>query len=307
MQYLTETNSEIIAQVSAQTVEIKRFQESEAASCLERNDLQERLRQAYERVHELEQTLIPITTNGPLKDDTVGTIVSFSEIHRKLSPQRAASPSYDPGDFAMLFMSDDMCPSSPFNVDETNPSATNFDKGPEASPNKNALPARGAENVPGSSPTQTQSPAKSKRKAVNFKPQLAGKITERTSSARSVLTQVQEDPAERPNKVKKHVQKWTYSRIRSSGTEIQHEQPAGPSRVSALERRTSPKGLVSASSGNKVTKRGGGRGRGRRRSRGGLKPVFDAFLHDLCIITVTRRALQFPLRPRSLIGGSISE
>ncbi|KAJ5983567.1 hypothetical protein N7481_005666 [Penicillium waksmanii] len=269
VQHLTETNSEITTRMNTQITEIQRFQEAEAASCLERNDLQERLRQAHERVHELEQNLASNTDNEPVKQVPVSGIVPFPEIQDKISAQRASSPYYDPGDFAMLFMSDDLCPSSPFNIENAKQSTINPQKEPEEIQTKTApAPAREMASKPGASPKIHPSPEQPKRKAVNFKSQAPGEMTARTSSARSTLTQVQQDIAERPSKMTKHVHKWTYSRVRSSGTEIQHEQAAESTHMPAVEQRTSPKGLVSASSGNKASKRTTSRGRGKRRSRG---------------------------------------
>lgn len=287
--------------MNTQIAEIQRFQESEAASCLERNDLQERLRQTHERVHELEQSLASNAGNELLKQVPVSDIVPFSEIQDKLSVQRAPSPYYDPGDFAMLFMSDDLCPSSPFNVDHAKQPAKNPREDPENIQTERA-PARATVSIPGSSPNVHQSPEQVKRKAVNFKPQSPGKMAARTSSARSTLTQVQQDIAERPTKMTKHVHKWTYSRVRSSGTDIQHEQPAGPSHMPTVERRTSPKGLVSASSGKKASRRTrtASRGRGKRQSRGKVNQGLSHVHRDLLLTIVNRRALQRAVQPRMI-------
>ena len=102
-----------MARVDAQTLEIQKYQEAEAASCLERNDLQEQLRQAQEKVHELEQTLVipAVEEEGPRVPPT--NIVPFSSLETRISPLRATSPYGDPADFAMLFMSDELLLSTP--------------------------------------------------------------------------------------------------------------------------------------------------------------------------------------------------
>ncbi|KAJ5090154.1 hypothetical protein N7532_008838 [Penicillium argentinense] len=265
---LTDSNSLSMAQVSAQTEDIKRFQESEAASCIERDDLQEQLRLAHEKVHELEQKSTAVRADPPMTEPFVGNIVPFSAVERQLASQRGASLCYEPADFAMLFMSDEMCPSSPYNVEGAKKSVASPEKTSQQGKEPQKHQVDIAEKIVEPS-SKNQSPVRSKRKAVNFKSQkLPTDITEQTSSTKSILTKVEHEPEDRPSKVTKHVHKWTYSRIRSTGPDIQREQSAGPSHVSVVERRTSPKGLVSANSGQKAPTRGAGRGRGKRRSRG---------------------------------------
>ncbi|KAJ5380581.1 uncharacterized protein N7496_003009 [Penicillium cataractarum] len=287
IQQLTQSCSEHMARVDAQTLEIQKYQEAEAASCLERNDLQEQLRQAQEKVHELEQTFVipAVEEEGPRVPPT--NIVPFSTFETRLSPLRATSPYGDPADFAMLFMSDELLLSTPHHkIKEDKESPSRQEDVVEDS--------QKAVDVP--DPTKVfdiprdmdppPSRANMKRKAVNF----AAHRTDNTGSKKKDVAitripsteiqgsaQAEKETEEQPATVTKHINKWTYSRVHASGIEVQQEQPTQPTRptqptVSTRAtkgvQRASPKGLVSASSASEPGGRSNTRGRGKRRSRG---------------------------------------
>jgi hypothetical protein len=269
-----------MAQVDAQTLEIQKYQEAEAASCMERNGLQEQLRQAQERVHELEQTFVipSVEEEGP--QGPPANIVPFSALESQLSPLRATSPYGDTADFAMLFMSDELLLAMPHHkVKEDKESPKHQDQATadeSKKPVEIADPAKVFDIPRDTEPPPTR--ADMKRKAVNFAPQQTestGSQREESLDARVPSTEVQSStqadnaPDERPTKVTKHINKWTYSRVHASGIEVQQEQSiAPPTRATRGPQRASPKGLVSASSTSEAAGRSNTRGRGKRRSRG---------------------------------------
>lgn len=123
--------------------------------------------------------------------------------------------------------------------------------------------------------------ANTKRKAVNFAPDRTGSTgsqrmktvdTGDPSTEVQGLTQAEKKSEERSAKVTKHVNKWTYSRVHASGTEVKQEQHTVPTRGTKEVQRASPKGLVSASSASEAAGRSNTRGRGKRRSRGKCYP-----------------------------------
>lgn len=266
-----------MTRVDAQTLEIQKHQESEAASCLERNGLQEQLRQAQEKIHELEQTYIIQSIEKEESRVPPANIVPFSALENRLSPSRATSPYGDPADFAMLFMSDELLLSTPHHkgkADKESPVPQLEAVQDSQKPLEMTDPAKIFDIPKDMHPPAPR--ANTKRKAVNF-------ATQRTQSAESrkkgVITRVHsneaqssiqavKEPEERLAKVTKHINKWTYSRIHASGIEVQQEESTVPARATKGVQRASPKGLVSASSASEATGRPNTRGRGKRRSRG---------------------------------------
>lgn len=280
IEQLTQSCSEHKARVDTQTLEIQKYQEAEAASCMERNGLQEQLRQAQERIHELEQTFVVQSVEGEGPRVPPANIVPFSALEDKLSPLRATSPYGDPADFAMLFMSDELLLATPHHKvkeDKASPSRQEEATAEESKkPLEAADPATIFDIPPDVEPPPTR--ANTKRKAVNFAPHR----TESTGSQRKeslntrvpstevqISTHAEKATEEGPTKVTKHINKWTYSRVHASGIEVPQEQSAAPPTCATRgPQRASPKGLVSASSASEAAGRSNTRGRGKRRSRG---------------------------------------
>ena len=178
-------------------------------------------------------------------------------------------PHYDdPGDFAMLFMSDEPFSTVPFNRDlstdiqQITKHTIRDDQAERSSANEPDSLLDGPEE----SPRQTRA----KRKGVNFELQCK---TDNSIATDLTSMQPQTTTNERPTKVSKHVHKWTYSRVHSSATQIGEGPSTIPAHAASGERRASPKGLVSASSESKPVIRSNCRGRGRRRSRGSLSTL----------------------------------
>lgn len=253
-----------MARVDAQSSQIQRYQELEAASALERGDLQEQLEQAQKGIRELEAKLTVTAEAENLPGPTAKNIVSFATIEANISPQRDMSPCEDPADFAMLFASDNSCAPSP-NAKDTQRVSANAERIPSQ---QKQQPESDHDDGIFDIPDMDQPQFTRKRKAVNFEVQHAGNDVKRTTSTLSSSTQAPGGPEERPSKEPKHVHKWTYSRIRTSSTQVQEEQSTVSARAAVSERRASPKSLVSASSGNHAAVRPNTRSRGRRRSRG---------------------------------------
>ncbi|OKP13138.1 hypothetical protein PENSUB_1238 [Penicillium subrubescens] len=283
IEQLTQSCSEHMARVEAQILELQKYQQAEAASCMERNGLQEQLRQAQERIHELEETFVvpSVEEEGPRVPPA--NIVPFSALKSQLSPLRATSPYGDPADFAMLFMSDELLLATPHhkvNEDKACPSRQEEATTEESKkPLEVTDPAKVFDIPQDNEPPPTR--ANTKRKAVNFAPhrtestesQRKGSLNTRVPST-EVQSSTQAENAEnateeRPTKVTKHINKWTYSRVQASGIEVQQGQfTAPPTRATRGPQRASPKGLVSASSTSEAVGRSNTRGRGKRCSRG---------------------------------------
>ncbi|KAJ5093733.1 hypothetical protein N7456_009594 [Penicillium angulare] len=266
--------TESIAQRAIQTEEIQKFQELDATSRVESTDLRDRLEQAQQKILNLEQKLsCSIQTEGT-RYPKATDILPFAAISKQLVPPTGTSQYGESCDFAMLFMSDEICPST----------VANDVPSPKLSPRKPEDAVKdGDENVqhPESIDTSFLSPKKkehhdqdNKRRAANSKvqpnstkekkPAIAQKTT---SKVQSVASQVGMESEERPAKVAKHTHKWTYSRVHSAASMVQQGQAGAPLRTSTTERRTSPKGLLSVSSAQ-VTTKPKARARPRRRSRG---------------------------------------
>ncbi|KAJ5688780.1 hypothetical protein N7462_003172 [Penicillium macrosclerotiorum] len=117
MQQLRKSCTESMARLDAQTAEVQRYRESEATSCMERNDLQEQLRQSQENIHALEQRLsIAPTAREKFPVPSATPIVSFSALETQLSSEQMTPLYEDQTDFAMLFMSDDLMLSTPHRI-----------------------------------------------------------------------------------------------------------------------------------------------------------------------------------------------
>ncbi|KAF3388506.1 hypothetical protein F1880_003864 [Penicillium rolfsii] len=286
IQQLNQSCSEHMARVEAQILEIQKYQEAEAASCMERNGLQEQLRQAQERIHELERTFFVSSAEEEGPRVPPANIVPFSALESQLSPLRANSTRGDPADFAMLFMSDELLLATPHHNVEEEKASSSLQIETKAKeiirPPDVADPAKLSDISPEIRPPPTQ--ANTKRKAVNFAPRRAesnGSQVKNSLNSRVPSTDVQSStrpenaPEERPAKVTKHINRWTYSRVHASRIEVQKEQStAPPTRAPRGPQRASPKGVVSASSASEAAGRSNTRGRGKRRSRGsGLAPL----------------------------------
>ena len=253
------------------------YQEAEAASCLERNGLQEQLRRAQERIHKLEQTYLIPSIEEEVSRVPPANIVPFAALENRLSLSRATSPDGDTADFAMLFMSDELLLSTPHHKvkeDKGSPSRQLEAVQDSQQPLEMTDPTRIFDIPKDMDPPARR--ANTKRKAVNFATQRTQStesrkkevITRVPSNEVRSSTQADKEPDERPAKVTKHINKWTYSRVHASGIEVQHEEPEVPARATKGVQRASPKGLVSASSASEATGRPNTRGRGKRRSRG---------------------------------------
>ncbi|KAJ5168563.1 uncharacterized protein N7482_004157 [Penicillium canariense] len=240
IQQLTKSCTEHTARVDSQTLEIQKYQESEVASCMERNDLQEQLRKAQERIHELEQTLVtPAGLECPREPSA--NIVPFATIESRFSPQRATSPYGDPGAFAMLFMSDEFLLSTPLHKGSSNrdsPSRPEDVMNDSQTQPEVVDPAKVFDIPPDIDPPPPR--INTKRKAVNFAPRRiegSGGNTNGAVDAQTTSTEVQnstraeKDVEERINKLTKHTHKWTYSRSHASNTQSYAEQVR---RVSSL-------------------------------------------------------------------------
>ncbi|KAJ5594927.1 uncharacterized protein N7459_001135 [Penicillium hispanicum] len=251
IEQLSQSCSASTSQLQAKTAEVERYQKAETTSRAENARIREQLQQAQEKIQALEQRPIPSGELQSVQEPLTSNIVPFATIEGRLSPDRPVSPYNDPGDFAMLFMSDDPFSLMSLDKEKSNDLQENLqyvakDDQPEGSPtNKTAT-------VPTGSPQGDQIQAKGKRKGVNFEPEGLSNEEEATTTSQPASTQPQRDIGEAPSKLSKHVHKWTYSRVHSSATQIQEEQSTAPVHVAAGERRPSPKGLVSASSGRQA-------------------------------------------------------
>lgn len=205
-------------------------------------------------------------------------IVPFSALESRHSPSRATSPYGDPADFAMLFMPDEILLPTPLDKakeDKWSPSIHEGAAQDSQKPLEVADPAKVFDIPRGMCPLSPR--ATGKRKAVNFAPHRKESIGSQKKEAIDSgvpsgevqsVPQAEKEPEERPAKVTKHINKWTYSRVHASGIEVKQEQSTAPTRATKAVHRASPKGIVSASSASDVAARSNARGRGKPRSRG---------------------------------------
>lgn len=284
-----------MARLDAQASQIHQYQEMETNSCIEKSDLREELKQARVKIKDLEAK-VALTAYEEPPGSSAKNIVPFSAIENELPPARDASPYDDPAEFAMLLESEGPVPSpqvkASSNEFERTASATSKQKEPSAAHRKDSSIDK-PENL-------DQFEFTRKRKAVNFEAtHPEGPVTDAEGPPQE-SGQGSRGQEERPTKTSRHVHKWTYSRIRTTPTEIQKEQSTGPGAPAINHRRPSPKSLVSASSASHAAGRPNTRSRGRRRSRGmTLDLGFD--LSEVHLLTSGRRALQCPFQPGGLI------
>lgn len=154
-------------------------------------------------------------------------------------------------------------PDHPFD----NPKNPENDKEPQNPDQDNKKPAF-------ISPKKLNPSPNKKRKGVNFEPPEATKNGIEPMKMQPVASHPEKGSEEHPNKASKHIHKWTYSRVHNSTTEIQQGQIKVPAHTAKADRRSSPKGLVTASSAPAIS-RPRTRNRGRRRGRGML-PISSA-------------------------------
>ncbi|KAJ5720440.1 uncharacterized protein N7483_008374 [Penicillium malachiteum] len=278
---LEKSCTDALTQLTIQTEEIQKFQELDATSRVENSDLRDRLEHAQQKIHDLEQKLTETgtETENAAVSRTAG-IVPFAAIQNQLL-SRPNTPLYGEScDFTMLFMSDELAPSTPLHT-FTNPKASlksveNFvdetSNKPRALKNKDTAVA-GSEKL-------SQSSKGKKRKAVNFETAKTGRQAKKPTKtqpsgsqaqasgnlAQPASSKMEESQEGRPAKLSKQVQKWTYSRVRSSATQIQQEETRVPFHALAAGRRPSPQGLISANTSEVVT-RPKAQSRSRRRTR----------------------------------------
>lgn len=271
-----------MAQIEAQSVEIEKHQAAEASSCLERNGLEEQLRQAQERIHVLEQASFSQSAEKACSNVSPTSIVPFSTISNRLSPMRSETQFEEPADFTMLFMSDEFpLFTTPADQAKMN-TPKNVDRSDDHHEQENIPPTTEIDatkvfDIPQDMDSPSQR-ANTKRKAVNFlrcRKQSSEKPNESDTTGAG-FTGSQEDPkrpevhgAQQPAQAKKHVNKWTYSRVQALENEMQQEQPPTVGRAaSSAQRRPGLKGFVSVSSSTETGNRTNTRGRGKRGSKG---------------------------------------
>ncbi|KAJ5993588.1 hypothetical protein N7451_009312 [Penicillium sp. IBT 35674x] len=275
IQDLERSEAESKAQLEAQRAEIEKFQQLDATSRVENSDLRDRLEQAQQKIHDLEHQLASSIEAEEIKAPRPANIVPFAAIESQLLGRPTASQYGESCDFAMLFMSDDQTPPTP-----SKPIFTEFPLGNTKNPDNGTEPQQsdqGNKELAFSIPEELNPTPNKKRKGVVFEPPKATKNEKEPMKAQSFASQSEKESEKHPNKVSKHIHKWTYSRVHSSATEIQQEQIREPAHTAKADRRSSPKGLVSASSAPAFT-RPRTRNRGRRRGRG---ERYDArFLED---------------------------
>ncbi|KAJ5716147.1 hypothetical protein N7493_008058 [Penicillium malachiteum] len=281
---LEKSCADALAQLSIQTEEIQKFQELDATSRVENSDLRDRLEQAQQKIHDLEQKLTCTTENEPGTDDgavsRAAGIIPFAAIQSQLL-SRPNTPLYGEScDFTMLFMSDELGPSTPLHP-FANPKASleSLENFIDEASNKPDAPKKKDTAVTDLEKLSQSSKGK-KRKAVNFEAAKTGQQAKKPTKTQPSGSQAQtsgklaqpadshmeENEEEPPAKLTKQVQKWTYSRVRSSATQIQQEEARVPFNALTAGRRPSPQGLISANTSQVVT-RPKARNRTRRRTR----------------------------------------
>lgn len=252
-----------MAKIDLQAMQFEQYQEIETTSTIEKSDLREQLKQVQEKNQELERALA-LTDGTSNLQELSANIVPFAAFESRMSPDKDPSPYDDPADFAMLFITDESAPPSPA-AKPTKPPVIKI----KSLPAKKDLPrpVKDETRIFDLPENLDQSQANRKRKSVDADAVPSRKASEPTFRTNSGSMQTQGGLEDHPNKSSKHVHKFTYSRVHTTSTKIQQEQSTGPARPSTIERRTSPKGLVSASSGNHPAGIPNTRSRGRRRSR----------------------------------------
>ncbi|KAJ5671974.1 hypothetical protein N7507_001101 [Penicillium longicatenatum] len=283
IQDLERSEAESKVQLEAQRTEIEKFQQLDATSRVENSDLRDRLEQAQQKIHDLEHQLASPIQAEEIKTPRQPNIVSFATIESQLLEQHTTSQYGESCDFAMLFMSDDQSPPTP-----TKETTFHYPKNPD---NTSELqrPAEVNKEIPLIGSEKLNSSPNKKRKGVVFDPpQLTNKEKE-SMKVQPVASEPEKEPEEHPNKVSKHIHKWTYSRVHNLPTETQQEQTRAQAHAAKADRLSTPKGLVSASSAPEAP-RPKTRNRGRRRGRGTLpiSVVFDSANGDLQVNNTMR-------------------
>ncbi|KAJ5525359.1 hypothetical protein N7494_012009 [Penicillium frequentans] len=265
IQDLERSEAESKAQLEAQRTEIEKFQQLDATSRVENSDLRDQLEQAQQKIHDLEHQLTFSIEAEEMKAPRPTNIVPFAAIESQISGRPTTSQYGESCDFAMLFMSDEQSHPTPNKAifpdhPLDNPENPGNDSESQQPDQYNKKPACISPEILNPSPNK-------KRKGVDFEPPEATKNGKQPMKVQPVASQPEKGSEEHPNKASKHIHKWTYSRVHSSATEIQQEQIRVSAHTTKADRRSSPKGLVSASSAP-VTSRPKTRNRGRRRGRG---------------------------------------
>lgn len=290
-----------MVRLEAQTSQIQQYQEMETNSCIEKSDLREELKQAREKIEFLEaKTKSTANMEGP-PEPVSRNIVPFAAIADKLSPPRAMSTFDDPADFAMLLESEE------FLAPAISPKVTSPPEDLErtavaANKEKVESSTRGDDFTFDIPENLDQPQFTKKRKAVNFRETYPEALEPETGDSQQDTGSGVQTQEERPNKSSRHVQKWTYSRVRTTSTEIQQERSTGPKVATRGHRQTSPKNLISASSSSVANPRANTRSRGKRRSRGTVPLELDANLNVAVVLTSGRRTLQCAFQPGWLIS-----
>ncbi|KAJ5702233.1 hypothetical protein N7488_009781 [Penicillium malachiteum] len=281
---LEKSCADALAQLSIQTEEIQKFQELDATSRVENSDLRDRLEQAQQKIHDLEQKLTCAAENetgtGNEAISRAAGIMPFAAIQSQLL-SRPNTPLYGEScDFTMLFMSDELAPSTPRHTFTNHKeSLKSLENSIDEVSNKRGAPKNKDTAVADLEKLSPSSKGK-KRKAVNFEATKSGRQAKNPiknqpsgsqaqasgSLAQPADSQMEENEEEPPAKLTKQVQKWTYSRVRSSATQIQQKEARVPFNTLTAGRRPSPQGLISANTSQVVT-RPKAQNRGRRRTR----------------------------------------
>lgn len=255
-----------MARLDAQTSQIQQYQEMETNSCIEKSDLREELKQARETITALEaKVALTVSAEDPPGPST-RNIIPFAAFEGKLSPQLEASPYDDPAEFAMLLESPEVC--APASSAEEKAPSYHLEKTETVTGTQKEQLSENANETFNIPEDLDQPQFTKKRKAVNFEVTRPDDSAVEAGSSRRDPSPGPAGQEERPSKTSRHVHKWTYSRIRTTSTEIQQEQSTGPVAGAMTRRRASPKGLVSASSASHAAGRANTRSRGKRRSRG---------------------------------------
>lgn len=256
-----------MARLDAQTSQIQQYQEMESNSCIEKSDLREELKQARETIKALEAKVALTASTEDLLGPPARNIAPFAAFENKLSPPREVSPYDDPADFAMLLESSEVCAPAP-PPKEKAPSH-NLERTETTTSSQKGQPSANEKESTFDIPENLDHPQfTKKRKAVNFEASCPDDSAAEAGSSRQDPSQNRTGQEERPSKTPRHVHKWTYSRVRTTSTEIQQEQSTGPGAGAISRRRNSPKGLVSARSASHAEGRTSTRSGGKRRTRG---------------------------------------
>jgi hypothetical protein len=252
-----------MAKMDLQTMQIEQYQEVETTSTIEKSDLREQLKHAQEKNQELQRALALPDGKSTLQELSPN-IVPFAAFENRMSPDQDTSPYDDPADFAMLFITDESAAPSPI----AKPTKSPVVKVKSSLAKKDLpRPVKDETRIFDLPENLDQQEANRKRKSIDADAVPSRKASGHTFRTISGSMQTAGGPEDHPNKSSKHVHKFTYSRVHTTATKIQQEQFTVPARPPTIERRTSPKGLVSASSGNHPASIPNTRSRGRRRSR----------------------------------------